>query len=393
MTTNQIGLLQSSILSAPHSIETIRCHYSGVPLAHLVVLIHEGRSGYIGEHRDAIYVHPFYQLSQSILMHKMQESLREAQELEWNLTETQQNRLRLLTSALMHNLDCIRQDSPCLPPYAVALASAPRLFKLAKWFFFISSQRLEFPIFSISKRNGNLDWNNFKYWLDAAFEIRADWAVKSRKYEQADKLRIQTENVQAIRSEHYKRVDVKKVWNWIELQLAGNVPSGRIATFKTLFLSGDLEAHEWLTDDIDDLQVALVEYCDCGNEIMHYINKRLNGIRNLIRAFYSGFTLLNAVGNEATDGSEQTEKEVEFLGDFDRQAAMMESLPQPPIRSEFATTALFLKANAQHSILKKRWELLQKRDTMKKVEAASSVASPAPSETQAILGTDISSDL
>ena len=343
---------------------TIFCRYSGVVLGQLEVKILEGHMPYLEAHEDAIYLHPFYRMSAQVLMKKLEDCLHQAQEIGWVQTDKEKERLQLLTSAIMHALCCIKQDTACLPKYEYAVASAGRLLGLAKWFFFISSQRLEFPTYSISKRNENLDWNNFRYWLDSAYEIRDEWSKNSRRLELDAQKRATELSLIEIRSESYRRVDTRKVWNWIQLQLAGNLAPGRIETFKNLFLDGDLEAHEWTVDDVEDLKIALVQHCDIGNEIMHFINKRLDGIRGLIQDFYTGFTLLTKTGAKYEE-EEKTAEEVAFLGEFDKKAAALETLPPQPQRKDFTTLGLFLKAEAQWRILKKRFDALQQSTEVK----------------------------
>lgn len=341
--------------------KTIFCQNSGVALAQLEIRIFEGHLAYLEAHSDALYLHPFYRVSSSVLLKKFEDCLHHSQEQAWVLTHAEQQRLQLLTSAMMHSLGCIKQDRPTLPPFPIAAASSGRLLGLAKWFWFISSQRLEFPIYSISGKNDNLDWSNFKHWLDSAYLVREDWASKSRKLQIDAQKRAHEQSMREIKSESYRRVDTKKVWNWIHLQLADEYAPGRLETFKNLFLNGDLDISNWILDDVEDLKIALVQHCDCGNEIMHFINKRLDGIAGLIKDFYSSFTILGQKSSpEASFGDdEQTLQEQQFIAEFDTRVAALESLPPAPQRADYQTLGLFLKAQAQWNILSKRFKLLK----------------------------------
>lgn len=334
----------------------ITCKRSGVLLASLHIHLFEGQLAYLDSHTESIYLHPFYRLAPVVLIKKLEDSLHRAQESGWIQSHKEQERLCLLTSALMHALDCIKQDRATLPTYVVASASAGRLLGLAKWFFFLSTQRLEFPVYSISGKNENLGWENFKHWLDAAYQIREDWASKRRQLDQDAKKRAHEASMKEVFSESYRRVDTKKVWNWVHIQLADHFAPGRLETFKSLFLEGDLNAHEWLLDDVEDVKIALVQHCDIGNEIMHFINKRLDGIRALIKDFHSSFTLLGTKESGTFGGEGQTPEEALFLGEFDRRVEALEELPPAPTREGFATQGLFLKAQAQWNILSRRFQ-------------------------------------
>lgn len=344
--------------------KTIYCQNSGVVLGTLEVLILEGHLAYLESHSESVYLHPFYKMGNNVLLKKLEDCLHKCQEQGWVCSHAEQQRLQLLCSAIMFSLDSIKQDGPSLPSFQIAAASAGRLVGLTKWFFFASSQRLAFPLYSVSIRNENRNWENFKHWIDSAYDIRNTWSNGKRELQKEAEIRAREQSIKEIKSESFRRVDTRKVWNWLHLQLADHLSFGRLETFKNLFLNGDLEAHEWTTDDVEDLQEALLMYCDIGNDIMHFVNKRLEGIRGLIKDFYSSFTLLTKVGDSSKFTNEQqTPEELSFFAEFDKRAELLESLPNGPKREDFATLGLFLKAQASHRILTKRFNALQLNKT------------------------------
>jgi hypothetical protein len=342
-------------------IKTIYCQNSGVVLGVLNIKIFEGQLAYLDAHNDAVYLHPFYRLNNLVLLKKLEDCLHSLQSQGWVPTNEsgEKLRLRLLMSAMMFNLDSIKQTHATLPSYPVAIASAGRLLGVAKWFFYVSSQRLSFPIYSISKLNQNEQWENFKDWLDSAYEIRNAWASKSKELKKEAEQRAYSESLKEITSEHFRRIDTRKVWNWIWLQLEDNVPPGRIETFKSLFLNGDTEAHEWTVDDVDDLRESLVKYCDRGNSIMFFINKRLDGIAALVRDFYSSFTIVSKVTSKDYNEDTHTAEEQKFFKEFDDKAQALTEMPAPPKKEDFTSLGLFLKSQAQWNILKKRFDQMK----------------------------------
>lgn len=341
--------------------KTIYCQNSGLPLANLEVTIFEGHLPYVESFDNSIALHPFYKLSSRVLISKLESSLHQAQEQGWICSNAEQTRLRLLVSALMYSLDSLKQECSTLPSFPVASGSAGRLLGLAKWFYFISSQRLAFPIYSVSKKNENLQWENFKFWLDSAYEVRQAWSSQSKQLARNAQQRAYELSLKEIKSESIlKRVDTKKVWNWIQIQLEGNYAEGRLVTFRSLFLDGDLNAHDWTADDVDDLIEALNEHCDLGNEIMFFIKKRLSGIRALIRDFYSSFTVINSNSDGGDFGSEeQTKQEQAFFSTFDDKVDQLEQMPSAPKREDFETLGKFLKAQAHWNILNKRFQQIK----------------------------------
>lgn len=341
---------------------TIFCKYSGLPLANLSLLILEGYLPYLGEHEESLYIHPLYRLSSTVLIRKLEDALHQAQGNGWILIDSEQTRLRLLVSTIMHSFGCIKQDRPSLPSIAVAAGSAGRLLGLAKWFYYLTSQRMTFPIYSVSARNQNLEWENFKIWLDSAYQVRQEWANTARELKRQDELKSREAALVEIKSEHIRRVDLNKIWRWIEIQLEAAIPKGRLVTWKELFLQGDINPSDWLADDLDDLQIEIAEHCDNGNEVMFFIQTRLNSIREIIKDFYSGFTLIGGkTDTSALSDQGQTAQEKEFLSPFEESLNNLTELPPQPVRSDYDTMGKFIKASAEWSIIAKLWKQRQAR--------------------------------
>jgi hypothetical protein len=272
---------------------------------------------------------------------------------------------------------------PSLPSWAVCVASGERLLRLASWYHFATSKRLELPKYRICTANKNLGWESFSAWLDDAFSVKAEWESGKERYALAAEVKARTDALLTIKSEAvYKRIDLNKVWNWVDVQLKedGRYAAGRRETFKTIFMSADLNPEAWTLDDIEDVQVAIIEACDIGNDIMFFIRNRLTNMRAVIKDFYSSFTLLPSSGqlDELDQPSqEEQQKTGEFFAGFDRRASALEELPAEPKRESFATLAKFLQAQAQHRILTRRWESSKVKQATQQSQATAPAASTA----------------
>lgn len=358
-------------------IKTIYCVRSGLPLASVTALCSSGWP--LLQTINTSLLHPIYNMPLSGLLVKFKHHLDTCEEAGWFVPNHEIVEVKLCMSAIMYQLDAIwlppieavhlwQQLEPSLPMESVATASANRLFKLARWYHYATSKRMEFPRYRISKKNDNLQWQNFSAWLDDAFSIKTEWERGRKELEREHQLRLRTEALHTINSEAvYKRIDFNKVWNWIDIQLAVSpkYPLGRRVTFKSLFMSGDMKPEEWTLDDVEDVQMAVLECCDMGNEISHFINKRLSHIRAMIRDFYSGFTLLNDVSGKSEINEAQSEREREaeqqLFAEYDRKITDMAELPPEPTREQYPTLGRFLQAQAQHRILVRRFEESKKR--------------------------------
>lgn len=351
--------------------KVIYCTRSGLPLASVTALCSNGWP--LLSAVQSSLLHPIYSMGLDRLLIKLRKELDIAEAASWLTDHNNIAEIRLCMSAIMYELDAIWQPpeeavhlwhklEPSLPAGPVAVASASRLLALARWYHYATSKRMAFPLYRISKINDNLEWQNYSAWLDDAFAIREEWESGRATLEREEQLRLRTEAVATIKSEAvYKRIDFNKVWNWIEIQMAVDkrYPAGRRETFKTIFMKGDTSPEDWTLDDIEDVQLAILETCDMGNEISYFINTRLSGIRAVIKDFYSSFTLLSsAAGGLPADmtASEQAATSA-FFSEFDKRAESLEELPPEPKRESFATMAKFIQAQAQWRILSKRYDL------------------------------------
>lgn len=356
----------------------IHCPRSGLPLATVTTICSHGWP--LLSAFQTTLLHPIYNFPIEKLIIKLDSELREAEQVAWCIDPTGETEIRLTMSAIMYALEAIwqppveathlwKQLEPSLPSWAVAIGTGGRLVKLASWYHYATSKRLEFPRYRISTQNSNTKWENFAAWLDEAFEIKTDWEQGRDKLSHEEELRKRSAALLEVRADSvYKRIDFNKVWNWIDVQMAQYpaYPAGRRETFKTIFMKGDQSPEEWTVDDIEDVHFAIVETCDIGNEICFFINNRLRQIRAVIEDFYSSFTLLSKVSGEGIDAldavtpAEQAASS-NFFSSFDKRASELETLPEAPKRESFASYPKFLQAQAQWNILKRRYDAMTAR--------------------------------
>jgi hypothetical protein len=370
--------------------KVIYCRLSGLPLAEVTALCSQGWP--LLSSFSRILVHPIYSTPLDKLLVRLSSQLLALESREYKAeSDTEKQELCLTESAIMHSLDAMwkpphwehwealeRFDKyqPTLPSFPIAVGCGARLLHLASWYHHLSSKRLPLPTFHPASATRNEHWENFSAYLDAAFSVKEEWDKGRDRLVTEEQQKRTADASKEIKSVNiYKRIDFNKVWNWIDAQITQSpkYPAGRRETLKTLFMRGDLDPENWVSDDIDDLAEAVFDLCDQGNEITHFIRQRLNHIRSSINSFYGSFTLLspaslnssksgaNEVGANALPADAPTQQETEFFESFDSRLANMTELPAAPKRQDFTSLGLFLKAQAQHNILTRRWALLQSK--------------------------------
>jgi hypothetical protein len=352
-------------------VSTLYCRRSGLAIAQIRTLCN-GAFPLVTNMQACMY-HPIYASDLNTLLSSLKRELNKAEEAEWNVTRQQENYLKLHISAVMYKLGVLVDDYACLPSWSVVAAAGNRLYALAGWYHYNTSKRIKLPRYYPNKDNLNTSWGNLSSWVDAAFEVKEAWQTGKDRMAKEELLKARTEAVLEIKHEAvYKRIDLNKVWNWMSLQLSEKYSDGRLATWKALWMNGDIEQERWNQDDIEDLQFACIECCDVGNEIMHFISQRLKHIKEMIVDFYSSFTILRSVRSEASGISahpdltpEEKAKQAEFFKEYDEQAAQLSELPPEPQRSQYPTLAGYLRAKAQWNILARRFSVVRATEPTK----------------------------
>jgi len=385
-------------IAIPHTTtssttRTIHCQRSGVPLVEVTTLCANGWA-LISQPVFAVFVHPVYNLPLGKLCRRLELQLMDADHAEWDMPQAAITEISLTVSAVVYALDAMwlpsedalstgRNIEASLPDTRTTVGCASRVLDLASWYFAETSRRITFPLWKPSKNAGNLNWHGFSAWLDACVDIRDEWSSAKRKAENKELLRS-TEDVLKLVSQAqvYKRIDTKKVWNWIELQASehsGKYSSGRRETLKSLFMNGESEPEIWTSDDCDDLIEMVVDTCDIGNDITSYIRNRVSNIRAAINDFYSDFTLIgasntNRYGESSGLELSSTEKaaETSLFGEYTDMLQSMTVCPPKPDVTQYSNRVLGLKAVAEWNIISKLFAARQARKATETTETTES---------------------
>ena len=336
---------------------TIYCQRSGIALAQVRTLCVDGFP-FIKSMEGLLY-HPIYNKNLDSLLALLRKDLIAAREADWTLSDAAAQHAALCMSAILYKLDALQDDYACLPCDKVVIGSGNRLLALTNWYHHATSKRLQLPRYRPHRDNMNVGWDNLSGWLEACEEVRNTWETGKDANKKAAELTELTAKTQL--SVRTKRNDLPGTWNWIAVQLSDTYPDGRIRTWKDLWMNGDIEQENWCLDDVEDLLFAITECCDVGNEVMHYVSGRIKHLKEMIRDFYSSFTILSTRSSDANAHPDLTDaeraKEKEFFSEIDDRASKLTELPPEPQRKDFASMALFIKAQAQHRLLVRRFNL------------------------------------
>lgn len=375
----------STMTTQTNNEQIIYCARSGVPLCK-VTKLNRGGWPLTGATVDGI-LHPIYNSPATKLIKGLQDHVRHLHGAGFKLDDNnhwRQQDIALHLSAIMHEMDAIwtppagGRDRTSLPSWLVSMSCAVKLLDLASWYFYESSQRMRFPLYRVHPNNNNMQWNNFNGWLEVAEGIRVKWQSGKEEMLRDAEIKSKTDALLEVRARNvWKKLDLMKVWNWIDIQMAVAIPAAKREDYKTLFLKGDSKPEDYLMADVDDFIAIILDHCDIGNEIMHFIQERMRMVRSIIQEFCTGYRLITDVmdmGGLINSESERNELAVTTatLAKFAGNVTELTELPPAPERKDFDSNAKFLQAQARWNITKREWDKQQARNA-----AAAKVVSPA----------------
>jgi hypothetical protein len=239
-----------------------------------------GSVPYLMQWSELVPLHPVFSMEYSKLL--------EFTRSEWNrlfsravndeLTQAEQDILCVSYLALLHKLDCIRQDVPALPPLHVVQNTIERLFHLAYWKFHLQSQRFKFPVLHISKYNENAGFTEIGHYLDTCFDIKKEYETKVNEISEKAKIRVAEEAIKKLAGEWVTPVSKKLLWRWVRAHLPDKYQADAEGWMGTIFLGSDNTVLDFDEDEIKLAEEIIVSSCPAGTGVMFAVRTRLDHI-------------------------------------------------------------------------------------------------------------------
>lgn len=271
----------------------IHCNKSGLPIGTLEVATTAGALPYLSYWDKCVGYHPVFSMQTvKLLKFTQSEWTRLAQRAEDSeISDDESNILRVSFLAVLHTLDCVRQDEPALPPLHIVTTSIQRLFKLAYWKWRLESQRFAFPTLHLSKPNKNLDFSNLPDYLDLCFEIKAGYETKVREIEEQEKIRVAEEALIALNNTWITPTSKRMMWRWIEANLSEKHRKEDAEWMSAIFLGSPLVIQAQLDENLEWMEEIIMGDCPVGTGVMHAVRKRIDEVWQIWKNHNSVFEI------------------------------------------------------------------------------------------------------
>lgn len=327
----------------------LRCKMSGLTIGKLEVTTTAGTLPYLSHWDKCVVMHPVFSMdTQKLLRFARSEWDRViARPDEEGVTQAEQEVICVTYLAMLHTLNCIKQDCPALPPFYVVQATISRLFALAFWKWKLESERFRFPTLHISKFNQNDNFTNIGDYLDLCFDIRKDYETKRHEAAEAEKVRAAEKALIALNNTWVTPPGKKVLWQWVKAHLPEKYHPDAEGWLSTLFLGGSGAIVEFDKEDIQMARDIIESSCPAGTGILFAVRNRLDLIEATWKNYHNTFEI------ELSDFADNANVLVNG-------APVLQPHPGPaPVAKDFPKLALYLVADAKWKIAMAAWKKQQ----------------------------------
>ena len=318
----------------------LRCKYSGIQVGTLSFQTTAGAIPYLLKWSELVPLHPVFSMEFGKLLEftrtewKRLASQADAEEISNSESET----LRVAYLAVLHKLDCVRQDDEALPSLATVQSTIGKLLALAYWKFHLESKRFRFPTLHICRMNDNTNLKDIGYYLDECFEVKSDYESKVSEIAERAKIAAAQAAIDKLKNEWINPVSKKVLWTWVRVHLPEKYQPDAIGWLGTLFLGSAATVAEFDEEELDLMDEIIQASCPLGDGIMFAVRQRLKAIRDAWeqanKAFEIQLDMLDARNTVLVNGQRQ---EITDPG-------------QAPKQSEFPTKGKWLIAYSKWEI-------------------------------------------
>lgn len=339
----------------------LHCDLSGIYIGHISTINVAGHSPFLGQWKQTQARHPVFSLPVGARLKLARESyLRfcafSAEEIaNEQLTSNQEELLRVLALAMLHDLTDVRQDCKWLPSFASVVSNWKSLISLSYWKLYLDSPRFKFPSFRIWRETADGDWCGY---LQACWERKKDYEknVSAAITEEEHRRAVEAERIMLrIRDDVVGKrpMSPKLLWRWFEQNMPSRYKKDISTWMSEIFFASEKSIHDNTIRDVELFAEMAAAELPLGSTISHAFFAVLDSKRELLSNYYQGYAILDddwdsEDGTNASGAAELLEQQ--------------EPAGPEPRREDFGSVALFLVAKA-------RWHLASKERTKFRQEA------------------------
>lgn len=296
-TLEEIAALPTAVESQKVVRFPLTCQYTGILSGSLTLQTTAGYLPLLSQWKQQQVLHPIFSLellpllafSKNAWIRFCGFSQEEGENAE--LTDKQEQLLRVAALAMLHQIAEVRQDVPWLPEFVEVQNNWQSLISLSYWKAYLDSKRFSFPTVRISKFESSINLNAYLQtcWAQKkSYETTVNERIEEAKVAVAEKALI------AIRDElaGKRPVSTKLLWRWFMANLPSRYSRDASGWMWELFTAKDKTIFEFKMADCDLFEDIFLSECPTGSSVSHAFLNVLKSKRTLLENHFETFEII-----------------------------------------------------------------------------------------------------
>lgn len=286
------------------------CQRTGLVVATINMISVAGHVPLLGQWKHTQVLHPFFSLTPVALLQFGRNSwlrfcaMSPEETADSSVVSKQEEQLRVIALAMLHNLTEVRQDIQWMPEWKDVARNWTALMSIGYWRAYLDSQRFRFPTLRISKLERDCDLHCF---------LQSCFAAKKR-YEKGVNDRV--EEAQLLAAERamkgiYDEVAGKKprsikiLWRWFEANMPTRYKKDLAGWMWELFSATEQDILDFTVRDIEMFEEIFLTECPTGSAISHAFLEVLRSKHQLLSQHFHTYEILipESIAEGVADGS------------------------------------------------------------------------------------------
>jgi len=320
------------------------CQRTGVVIGSISTIAVAGHVPVLGQWKDTQSLHPFFSLPPvGLLKFARNTWLRfcafsPEETLDDKTVQKQEEHLRIIALAMLHNLTEVKQDIPWMPEFKDVVANWTGLMSICYWRAYLDSERFKFPQLRISKLEKDVDLRSF---LQICFQRKKDYESKVNELQELEKLQIAEKALKGIVDEigGKKPLSIKLLWRWFTINMPPRYKKDVETWMWDLFSATETSVLDFTVKDIQMFEEIFLTECPTGSSISHAFLDVLRGKHQLINQHFETYEILipNSIQEQVASGEIQVTGPEPVKEDYPSKVAWMVArakwqLAQPSFR-------------------------------------------------------------
>lgn len=295
------------------------CKRSGLLCGSMTTIAVAGAVPVLGQWKDTMILHPLFSMPPVALLQFARNSwvrfcaLSPEETADTEVVKKQEEQLRVVTLAMLHNLTEVRQDIPWMPEFTDVVTNWTALMSICYWRAYLDSIRFKFPQLRISRLEKDVDLKSFlRLCFDAKKSYETNVSVMIDE-EERKRIAAAEKAMMAIRADvaGKKPLNPKILWRWFELNMPTRYKKDLAGWMKELFFATDKTIFEFTIRDIELFEETFLVECPTGSSISHAFLEVLRGKHSLLSQHFQTYEILipNTIAAGIQDGSISVDEE------------------------------------------------------------------------------------